>query len=446
MSKEESCTGGLLQLAVPLILSNLAYTLLGTLDTIFMGRVGIIELGAVGVASALFLAVGVFLRGTVGAVMVVVAHSLGAGDKKRARRAFQHAIVLALLLSPLSLLVPKLFRVLFALVKPDKNVRSLALTYVAIRSWELPLGLVSKAISGFMLGAGDSRVPMFVSWVTVGVNMAANYVLVFGKLGFPALGLAGAAWGTVISHLVQTILYAAFVFGLYDQIFQLTRDFHFPNGREIKAMLRLGVPMGMAVSTDLTAFGIFMTLIARLGTVELAASQVASQLNDLAFMPAFAIGSATSSLVGRSLGEQNPRRAKEYGLAGLRVGMVMMGLLAAGYALCPQVFVLPFTKDVQVRALSCRLLKMVALYQVLDVIHLVFAGVLNGAGRTRFTGGVTLVCASIVFIPAAYLGAFVLGLGVWGAWAGPIIYVLCLVIIFGLCFRRGSWQAGWAPG
>ncbi|MGI6036075.1 MAG: MATE family efflux transporter [Limnochordia bacterium] len=159
MSKEESYTGGLLQLAVPLILSNLAYTLLGTLDTIFMGRVGITELGAVGVASALFLAVGVFLRGTVGAVMVVVAHSLGAGDKKRARRAFQHAIVLALLLSPLSLLVPKLFRVLFALVKPDKNVRSLALTYVAIRSWELPLGLVSKAISGFMLGAGIPGCP-----------------------------------------------------------------------------------------------------------------------------------------------------------------------------------------------------------------------------------------------------------------------------------------------
>ncbi len=430
----------LLQLAGPLILSNLAYTLLGALDTIFMGRVGATELGAVGVASALFLAATILLRGTVGSVMVVVSQAYGAGDRKRIRQAFQRYIVLALILAPFSLVLPGFFSVFFKVTKPQEAVRVLALRYISIRAYEIPLSLVSKSIAGFLLGIGNSKVPMLVSWITVAVNMVANYVLVFGKFGFPRLELAGAAWGTVISQTVQVVLFVFFVLRLYGEELGLMRDFRVPSWAQIKAMLRLGFPMGLADSVDLSAFGIFMTFLARLGTIELAASQVANQLNDIAFMPSFAIGLATSSLVGRSLGEGSPEGAEKYGLAGLRIGVMIMGTLATCYCLFPGVFTVLFTSDSEVAMLSARILRIVAVYQVLDVIRIVFCGTLNGAGETQFTGFATLISACLVFVPMTYIGEFVLGYGLWGAWAGPLTHAALLVAVFGSRFRKGMWK------
>ena len=368
----------LLQLAGPLILSNLAYTLLGALDTIFMGRVGATELGAVGVASALFLAASSLLRGTVGSVMVVVSQAYGAEDNKRIREAVQHYAVLALLLAPLGLAMPALFRGFFKLTRPQEAVGILALRYISIRAWEMPLSLLSKVMGGFLLGIGNSRVPMLVSWITVMVNMVANYVLVFGKFGFPRMELAGAAWGTVVSQAVQVTLFLFFVLKLYGDELGLMRAFRFPSWDEIKGMLRLGFPMGLADSVDLAAFGVFMTFLARLGTVELAASQVANQLNDIAFMPSFAIGMATSSLVGRSLGAGSTNKAEKYGFAGLTVGVALMGTLAACYWLFPGVFVMPFTSDPEVRMLSRKILRIIAVYQVLDVTRIAFCGSPNG--------------------------------------------------------------------
>lgn len=430
----------LLQLAGPLIFSNLAYTLLGALDTIFMGRVGPTELGAVGVASALFLAASVVLRGTVGSVMVVVSQAYGAGDTRRIRQAFQQYIVLALLLAPFSLAMPGFFAVFFRITKPQAAVRVLALRYISIRAYEIPFSLISKAMVGFLLGIGNSKVPMLVSWITVAVNMVANYILVFGKLGFPRMELAGAAWGTVVSQVVQVTLFLFFVFRLYGKELGLARDFHIPSWSQIKAMLKLGFPMGLADSVDLGAFGIFMTFLARLGTIELAASQVANQLNDIAFMPSFAIGMATSSLAGRSLGEGSAEKAEKYGSAGLRVGVLLMGTLGLCYWLFPGLFVMPFTSDLQVSVLSRKILRIVAVYQLTDVIRIVFCGILNGAGQTRFTGFTTLASACLIFIPATYIGAFVLGFGVWGAWAGPLTHAVLLMIIFGIRFRNGKWK------
>jgi len=442
-SSNGACSRKLLRLAGPLILSNLAYTLLGALDTIFMGRVGATELGAVGVASALFLAASTLLRGTVGSVMVVVSQAFGAEDQKGISRAFQHYMVLAMLLAPLGFIMPLFFKVFFRITKPQADVGLLALEYISIRAWEIPLSLMSKTMGSFLLGVGNSRVPMLVSWATVLVNMVANYVLVFGKFGFPRMELAGAAWGTVISQTVQLTLYLFFVLKLYGAELGLLKDFRLPTWGQIRGMLRLGFPMGLADSVDLSAFGVFMTFLARLGTIELAASQVANQLNDIAFMPSFAIGMATSSLVGRSLGEGSTDRAEAYGKAGLRVGIVLMGTLAACYWLFPQVFVVLFTSDPEVSQLSKRILRVVAVYQVLDVIRITFCGSLNGAGETRFTGLTTLAAACLVFIPVSYIGAFTLGFGLWGAWAGPLTHAALLMVVFGARFRGGAWKKPW---
>ena len=436
-------TKELLHLAGPLILSNLAYTLLGALDTIFMGRVGTIELGAVGVAATLFVAVSAIFRGTVGGTLVMVSQAYGAGDRKRIRRSLQRYIILSFLLAPLCLVIPKVFELYFAIAKAQPQVRALSLIYIRIRSYEIPFSLLSKCAGSFLLGIGNSTFPMFVSWLTVAINAFANYVLIFGKFGFPKLGIAGAAWGTVISQVVQTILYVGFVLLQYNKEYGLLKGFSLPSRKELKDSFVLGFPMGLANSIDLCAFGVFLTLISRIGPIELAASQIASQLNDLTFMPAFALGASTNSLVGRSLGQRDVEKAERFGRTGLIVGVVVVGLIGLCFCFFPSVFILPFTSDPKVIMLASNLLKIVALYQLLDVVYVVFRGALNGAGETKYTGLMTLACASCLFIPVSYVGAFVLGFGIWGAWSGPLAHVTCLVFSLGARFYGGSWKRGW---
>ena len=436
-------TRELLHLAGPLILSNLAYTLLGALDTIFMGRVGTIELGAVGVAATLFVSVSAIFRGTVGGTLVTVSQAYGAGDTKRIRRSFQRYIVLSFILAPLCLVLPNLFELYFGLSKAQPQVRELALTYMTIRSYEIPFSLLSKCAGSFLLGIGNSTFPMFVSWLTVAVNAFANYILIFGKFGFPKLGIAGAAWGTVISQGVQMTLYAIFVLWQYNKEYNLLKGFSFPSRKELKDSFILGFPMGLANSIDLCAFGVFLTLISRIGAIELAASQIASQLNDLTFMPAFALGASTNSLVGRSLGQRDTEKAERFGRTGIIVGVVVVGLIGLCFCFFPSVFIPPFTSDREVILLASKLLKIVALYQLLDVVYVVFRGALNGAGQTTYTGLMTLVCACVLFIPVSYIGAFVLGFGIWGAWSGPLAHVTCLVFTLGARFYSGRWKRQW---
>jgi MATE family multidrug resistance protein len=436
-------TKELLHLAGPLILSNLAYTLLGALDTIFMGRVGTIELGAVGVASTLFVAVSAIFRGTAGGTLVMVSQAYGAGDRKRIRRSLQRYVALSALLAPLCLVLPKVFELYFALSKAQPQVRDPALTYMTIRSYEIPFSLLSKCVGSFLLGIGNSTFPMFASWLTVGINAFANYVLIFGRFGFPKLGIAGAAWGTVISQVVQTILYVGFVLWQYNKEYRLLKEFSFPGWKEMKDSFTLGFPMGLANSIDLGAFGVFLTLISRIGPIELAASQIVSQLNDLTFMPAFALGASTNSLVGRSLGQKDVEKAERFGRTGLIIGVAVVGLIGLCFCLFPSIFIAPFTGDREVTALASVLLKIVALYQLLDVAYVVFRGALNGAGRTKYTGLMTLACACILFIPVSYICAFVLGFGVMGAWIGPLAHVTCLVFTLGSQFYGGYWKERW---
>ena len=433
----------LMRLAGPLIISNLAFTLLGSADTFFMGRVGPVELGAVGVASTLFLAASVILRGTVGSAMILVSQAFGAGDKQKVKQHFQQFIALAIILAPIAIFLPTLFRMYFSLTKPDETVLVLALQYMTIRSIEIPFSLISKTISSFMLGVGNTKIPMGVSWITVVVNLILNYLLVFGKLGFPRLGLAGAAWGTVVAQVIEMTIYILIVLKVYNKEYGLTKDLELPTGKDVRKMITLGFPMGLADSIDICAFGILMTLISRLGTIELAASQIANQLNDLAFMPAFAIGTATGSLVGRSLGERNTEKAEKYTTLGIILGVGTMGLISLCYWLIPQIFILPFTPDPDVYKISKLLLRLMAFYQVFDVIYIVFRGALNGAGQTRFTGIATALCVLGIFVPISYLGVYKFGFGLWGAWSGPVVYVLTLVVLLASRYKMGEWKEPW---
>lgn len=429
----------LIKLAWPLMLSNLAYVLLGALDTWFMGRVSTPALGAVGVGSMFFMSLSLILRGTISGGLVLVAKSFGAGDNKGAGHTLGNYLALTILLAPLALLIPVIAKVYFLITKADREIASLAYDYITIRAWEIPFALVSQAVVSFMMGIGDSKHPMYLAWSSVIINLAANYILVFGKLGFPALGLTGAAWGTVIAQALQALCYIVAVRTLYAKQFRL-QGLCFPTRKRLREMLKLGLPIGLGDFVESSAFATFMTLISRLGPIELAASQIANQINSLAFMPGFALGTATSSLVGRALGEENKAKGRLYGIVGVKVAITYMAFLGLSYWIFPRYLAKFFLQDQVVINCTVKLMRIISIYQVFDACNIVFRGALNGAGDTKFTGITTILAAYLLFIPLTYLGAFVFKLGLIGAWLGPIVYLISLGMIFSLRFLSGRWE------
>lgn len=430
----------LVVLASPLILSNLAYTLLGAVDTIFLGRVSAVSLGAVGLGTMVFLTVSLLFRGTVNGTTTFVARMYGANKFKQAGTYLKYFLVLALLLTPVVFILPWAFRIYFTLLAPEPQVALETMAYVTIRLWELPFSLITTTLIGFLVGVGNSRTPMMLSWVAVLINIGANYVLIFGHFGFPALGIVGAAWGTVIAVFIQTLIAIWIVFTQYRGEYGLS-SLEIPTLKELKKMVLIGFPIGLTESAEVGAFATFFAFISRLGTIELAASQIANQVASVAFMPGFALSIATGSLVGRYMGADKLSLARRVGFLGAYLGAISMGALGVLFWLFSNVFGRIFTTDPQVLALTGLLLQIVAFYQAFDGFNIVFRGALNGAGDTRFTMTCTLLAAWLLFIPGVYFFGFILDFGLVGTWIGAFLYITVLGITFGWRFASNRWQS-----
>lgn len=437
--KKTGLSRELIRLASPMILANLAYTLLGAADTFFLGRVSTVALGAVGLASMMFLTFSLLMRGTINGTTTFVSRMYGAGNKPQAGKHFQSFLILSLVITPLILFLPTLFRLYFDALRPDPAVAEQALLYVSIRLWEIPFSLLVTACIGFLVGIGNSRTPMILSWMAVIINIGANYVLIFGHFGFPAMGIAGAAWGTVFAVAVQAAAALFIVFRRYGEEYDLG-SWQMPRLQTLWIIGKVGLPMGVTESMELAAFSTFFALISRLGTAELAASQIANQVAAIAFMPGFALSAATGSLVGRFMGANKLHLSQSVGYRGAIMGAGAMGFLGVMFWVFSAQVGRIFTTDPQVIELTRVIMRMMAFYQAFDGFNIVFRGSLNGAGDTRFTMAITTIGSWAVFIPSVYLLAFGLGVGLVGAWLGAIFYILSIGLVFFGRFWRGSWK------
>jgi len=160
----------------------------------------------------------------------------------------------------------------------------------------------------------------------------------------------------------------------------------------------------------------------------------------LSFTMGVAVAQASSSLVAQSLGAQEPQQAARVGYRATALGMVLMGLVGLGYLVAPELLMGVFSDDPEVVAAGVAVLRLVALYQVVDAATIVLGGSLNGAGDTTYTMLARLVCAWGLFLPLAYLFAFPLEGGVRGAWAGAMVYLVALALVYLVRFRSGRWQ------
>ena len=435
-------------LAGPLILQNISYTLLGVTDTFFVSRVSTEAVAAVGLAGVLFFSLMLLFRSTANSSVVFVGRAHGAKSDEGVGEAVWNVLNMVALLTLAALALPWLFTFLFALAAPGDSPAVLAMgaSYLRVRAFEVPLAMFNAVVWGFLVGRGDSKTPMLLAWLQVLVNIALDWLLVLGHLGFPAWGVTGAAVATVLANGVVTLVSAWILWRPAAHAQFGTRRVRLSRLKELRNVLSIGLPMGVGDFVEVASFTAFFALIGRLGTEVLAANNIALQFMSLSFTMGIAVAQASSSLVAQHLGANEPQQAERVGYRSTLLAMLVMGLVGLGYLVAPEFLMGLFSDDPQVKAAGVAILRLVALYQVFDAAAIVLGGSLNGAGDTTYTMLMRLVFAWGLFLPLAYLLAFPLGGGIRGAWAGAMVYLAGLGLVYFLRFRSGRWKTKMEPG
>ncbi len=427
-SAEQSELITTVRLAVPVVFVQLGFMGMGVVDTLMVGRVSARVLAAVALGNLYFFNVSIFGAGTLMALDPIVAQGIGAGDDNSVSRAMQRGLVIAVALSlGTALLLAPAAPLLRALRQPPEIILDAA-AYVRISI----VGVVpffAFIVLRQSLQAMHRVAPIVWTVVVANItNAAFNWVFVYGHLGSPALGVAGSAIATAISRWVMMFLLLVIAWPtLRPNLLPVRHDtWHWA---PIRRMLRIGMPIGAQQALEVGAFGAIGLLMGVLGTIEMAAHQIAITLASLTFMVPVGVATAGAVRVGHAIGAGDDGRAKEAIRAAYLCGVGFMTLTAVLFLSVPRLLAAAFTGDARVMALAAVLIPIAGVFQVFDGAQAVGAGVLRGSGDTTAPLFVMLGAYWIIGVPVSWYLGFHTPLGAAGLWWG-FVFSLASVAVF----------------
>lgn len=402
--------------------------MMGVVDAIMVGRFSPEALAATAIGNFYFFVVAVFGLGVLLVLDPLIAQAMGAKDEKAIALAVQRGLLLAVVMSLIlgSLLLPAEY-VLRALRQPEELV-PLAATYVLIC---IPSFLPFNAFLVFrqlLQTMGLTRAIVVTIVLCNLANVLLNWLLIFGNLGFPRLGVAGAALATAISRTLLVVILVALSW-------RTLRRYVRPVRREVfelaplMRMLRLGLPIGAQQGLEVAYFGALIILMGLLGTISIAAHQAAINLASLTFMVPVGVGSATAVFVGRAVGARDEPAVRRYAIAGLVCGVGFMCVSAAVFLLFPRALAGLYSRDAEVVALAAGLIPIAGLFQLFDGTQVVASGILRGIGDTRFPMLASALGFWLVGLPASLLLGFSARLGAEGLWWGSLVALMMVAAL-----------------
>ena len=409
----------MLRLALPVIGAEVGWISMSLVDTLMVGPLGAAAIGAVGTGSILYMAVMMVGFGTLLALDTFIAQSYGAGRIDLCHRwlfaGVQLAAVLAVVLTACSMLLIWLLPA-FGL-HPD--VLALIRPYLGHLQWSTAPLLAYAVFRRYLQAMHVVRPVMYGLVVANLVNVAANWLLIFGNLGFPALGVVGAAYATVFSRLaVAVFLFFVIVYrerdrpsGLHDVPFVL-------DPARMWAIVRLGLPAAGQMLLEVGVFAAVSALAARIAPAAVAAHQIVLNIVGFIFMVPYGFGTAAAVRVGHAVGRGDARGARVAGWMALTLATGSMLCSAALFAAFPEWLVRRFTADPDVIAIGITLLFVAVIFQLFDGIQAAATGALRGLGNTHTPMLVNFIGHWIIGLPTAYLLCFHYGWQAQGLWMG----------------------------
>lgn len=410
-----------IQLAAPVIVGQLGVFGMNFVDTIMAGRLPDrdLALAGLGTGGAVWSAMMLLIIGTMMAVQPTVAQLDGAGRQRQAGAQTRQALYLALALAVPFVLVLVFSASLMTMIDIDPVIIPVAEGYLGALAWGAPAVCLVFLLRFFSEGSGHTRPTMLYGLMGALLNVPLNYVLMFGKLGFPAMGTVGCGYATSIVIWLQLLLLFYYIrHHRHFRPFELIRRLEPPDGRTISELLRLGFPIGVTIFVEGSLFVAAALLIARLGPVPSAAHLISINFAALAFMVPLGLAMAITVRVGNAVGRGDPAAARYVGLIGLGIATATATFSASIMFLFPELIVAMYTDDPVVTPLAVSLLFFAAIFQYSDGIQICAAGGLRGYKDTRVPMVYNMLAYWLVGLSTGYYLAFGRGLGPAGMWIG----------------------------
>jgi MATE family multidrug resistance protein len=432
-----------LRLAAPLIAAQLSFVGMHTVDTLMAGRLGAVSLAAVAVGANIWFLAFIIFMGLFMSVSPIVAQRVGGGRPAAETGALlRNALLLAVMLGAVwTVLLNLVADPALDLLKLEAGTRALAEGYLRAISWAaIPFCLCFVMRNGCE-GTGSTRAPVIAGIVALLVNALANLPLMYGYLGFPALGAVGTGWGTVVAVWAMTAVYA-----LLYRIDPRLRAMQLFAGRpqlkrELLEIFTLGIPICASVVAEAWLFNLGALLMAHFGGSVVAAHQIAINVASLVFMVPLSIGLATAVRVGQAVGAGDGLGAVLRGRTGIALGAVFAVLSAACMALFSRSVVGLYTDVPEIANLAVRFLMLAAIFQLFDCLQATTNGALRGFKDTRVPMAVTVSAYWLAGLPIAAWLALGTSLGPAGVWCGFIVGLAIAALGLGLRFQRRTRKA-----
>ncbi len=437
-----------LGLAMPLVASTASVTVMLFVDRMFLSWYGQASVAASVPGGATYWTIICLFLGIAEYVNTIVAQHFGAGDVRACMRAVWQGVIFSAMSMPLILLGIPVGCAILSWGGHDPEVLSLEKDYFTLLMLGGVMVPLNAALSSFFSGRGETSAVMWGNLLGSLARIGADYVLIFGKLGFPELGIRGAGIATIIAGFVPTLYWGYLlrapelrrVYGTWAECRWDRRLFGM--------LLRYGLPSGVHFFLEVGSFTAFVLLVGRLGEQDLALTNIVFSIELLSFLPMIGMSIATATLVGRYIGEERTDLAEKSAYSAFRLTFVYSGMMSLLFVLIPGAFLELFRtgsgltgNDAAMMHRGAALLRLVALYTLFDCVYVVFAGALRGAGDTRFVMWAQIVVGWFLFVPPVYVAVEKLHAGLYGAWCCLLGYAICLGVVYWLRFRSGVWKS-----
>ncbi|MEB3211138.1 MAG: MATE family efflux transporter [Leptolyngbyaceae bacterium] len=413
-----------LSLSIPLASAQLAQSMNGFVDTVMMGTLGSQYLAAGGLGATTFMFLLLINTGLLSAVSPIASEAHGRGDADRVAQSTVQGLWVALLISiPVTVLLGHSAPLLRVLGQEEEIVVLSASYLRAIALGYFP-ALVFVVLRNFVSALSRPQSVMIIMVAGVGLNAIANYALIYGAFGLPALGLVGVGWASTVSFWAMSLALGVYVFGRSP--FKMYRIWHRLTDLQrqlLQEILRVGLPIAILSGFETGLFSLTTFLAGHFGAPTLAAHQIALQTAAICFMVPFGVSQATTVRVGQFIGQRQPLAARRAGYAGVAIGAVFMALMAVFIMTLPRL-IISFYVDVndpqnqEVITIAAGLLGVAAMFQIFDGVQVTTLGALRGIKDTRIPMGIGMVAYWGVGFTTGYITGFHLGMGGVGLWLG----------------------------
>lgn len=426
------------KLALPVALGNMMHMTTALADTIMVARVGVTELAAVGFSNAVFMFPFLIGTGLSAGITASVGKANGASDRDKCESLFFSSIWTSLIAGAGLTIILLILAYFLGNMGQEKIVAETSFNYFLILTASMPIYMVFLALKNFIEGLQSTAPGMIIIIISNIINIGLNYLLIFGKYGFPELGLEGAGWATLIARSTMLIfaIIAFVLFKRFKKYVNLTKIKY--NSAEVNQIFKLGLPIGFQVAFEVGIFSMGTIIAGWIDRVDQAAHKIALDISAFTYLIASGLGTSSTISVSHYFGKNDFENMRKSAHAALALTLFYMSITCLIFLFTNSILPLAFTENEQVISIAASLLIIAAFFQISDGLQVTTLGILRGMHDVKIPTYVTLVSYWLIGIPVAYLLAIYYEIGPEGIWYGYLTGLSLVAITMFIRFEKLS--------